>query len=472
MKSLHLTKSRYLDGLRCEKQLWMSIHQPKLGTEPEPGQQGLMEQGTEVGRAAHELYPGGVLVEETSDRFESAIGRTQALLADPAVPALFEAAFEYEGVRIRVDILERLEGGRFGLREVKSATSVKDEHLPDLELQLWVLRECGVEISSVELILVDNHYVLESDTVEWNRFFTRFDLTARIEGMLERTGGRVARMHEVMSRPDCPDVEPGSRCKKPHLCEFWQHCTEEKAPEWFVTQQRVNADLQAHRFEAARTGKPWVAGSLAGNLTPAEPPVWYLDFEALGPAIPIYRGTRPYETLPFQWSLHRLDERGGVEHREFLARGDEEPSVETSEALLAELTRDDAPIVVYSSFEKRMLSVMARKNPARAEELLRIQGRLFDLFPLIKRSIYFAELRGSFSIKRVGPVLAPDIRYDDLGDLAEGNAAAAAFARIATGAVSNEEEARIRKALLAYCERDTLAMMEVHRALGELVVDR
>ncbi len=469
MTNTPLTKSRYLAGLQCSKRLWMSIHQRELASPIDSGQQAIINQGTEVGRAARGLFPGGTLVDETTANFSAALARTQSLIADPSIPALFEAAFEHGGVRIRVDILERLGPGRFGMREVKSSTSVKDQHLRDMAVQLWVLRGCGLTVSSVALVHVDNHYVLDTPEIEWTGFFKSADRTREVEALLEAIPGEVRAMHALLEQASVPVVEPGSQCKTPYQCEFWKHCTVDKTPEWFVARQRARAELRAHRFEAAQSGEPWVSGALAVTLAPAQPPVWYLDFEALVSAMPVFPGTHPFEALPFQWSLHRLGAQGEVEHWEFLAQGDVDPSVEVSESLLAELSRDDAPVVVYSSFEARMLATMALRNPARKHELDALRARLFDLLPVVRSSVYFPELCGSFSIKSVGPTLAPHVRYDDLGAVAEGIAAAAAFVRIANGALSETEEAGLREALLAYCKRDTLALMEVHQALRRLV---
>jgi hypothetical protein len=233
----------------------------------------------------------------------------------------------------------------------------------------------------------------------------------------------------------------------------------------------VKPEIKSKWIEAAASGEAWVSSRLSSELQPIEPPVWYLDFEALAPAIPIYTGTRPFEALAFQWSLHHLDTDGQVRHFEFLAKGDTDPRFETSEALLDVLGQDEARIVVYSNYEARMLNEMARHNPGRAAELTELRVRVFDLLRIVRAHVYHPGFGGSFSIKYVAPALAPEVRYDDLGDIAQGTAAAAAFARIGAGAVGPVEEARLREALLSYCERDTFALLEVHRALRKMAAD-
>jgi len=463
-----LSKSRYLAGRQCDKRLWLGAHRPELAGEPGGTRLSIIEMGIEVGRAAHALFPGGVLVDATWRDHAAAVAQTQPLLNDESVAALFEAAFEHDGVRIRADVLERLAPGRFGLREVKASTRSKDVHVFDLAIQLWVLRGVGLEVSSTELVQIDKTYVRSASEIDWTRYFKRSDLTEEVEEVLGVVSSDVLAMRRLLEQPDAPTIEPGPHCHKPFSCEFWDHCTSARSAEWFVQRKSAKTETKARWLEATSSGRPWVSERLATALAPAESPVWYLDFEALSPALPLYPGTRPFEALAFQWSLHRLDADGQIQHQEFLAKGDDDPRLETSETLLAALSGDDMRVVVYSNFESRMLKDMAHHNPARASELEKLKARLFDLLRLVRTHVYHPDFAGSFSIKKVAPALAPHVRYDDLGDVAEGTAAASAFARIAAGSIDEADEERLRKALLAYCERDTFALMEVHRALRKL----
>lgn len=464
-----LSKSRYLAGRQCPKRLWLTVHCPEDASAVAGSQRSIMEMGTAVGRAARALFPGGVLIDETSKHHRAAVAQTQSLIADESTPALFEAAFEHGGVRIRVDVLERLGPGRFGLREVKASSRVKGVHPSDLAIQLWVLRGAGLEVSSAELVHINSKYVHTTPEIDWPQYFVRSDLSAAVEATLGGVSSEVLAMRLLLEQSEPPAVEPGGHCRKPFSCEFWRHCTATKSAQWLVDKKGVKAELKARWREAARSGRPWISPGLASKLARAEPPVWYLDFEALGPAIPLYPDTRPFETLVFQWSLHRVDADGQVSHLEFLAKGDTDPRLETAESLLAAVSRDHARIVVYSNYEARTLRQMAGQNPNRARELEQLGARLFDLLPVVRRYVYYPAFAGSFSIKTVAPTLAPHVRYDDLGDVAEGTAAAAAFGRIAAGLVDDGEERRLRKALLSYCERDTLALMGVHQALRGLV---
>jgi predicted RecB family nuclease len=199
------------------------------------------------------------------------------------------------------------------------------------------------------------------------------------------------------------------------------------------------------------------------------PPACYLDFEAMMPPIPLYEGTRPYQTIPFQWSLHVLDGDGTLHHREFLADAEGDPRRTFAETLIAAVSGGDAPIVVYSAYEQTRLKELAASFPDLRQSLHAIIARLVDLLPIVRNGIYFPEAGFSNSIKSVGPALCPDFTYEDLEDIADGATAAAAFLQFASGQLTLPEEVdRLRASLRVYCQRDTLAMVEVHRALMRL----
>ena len=199
------------------------------------------------------------------------------------------------------------------------------------------------------------------------------------------------------------------------------------------------------------------------------PPACYLDFEAMMPPIPLYEGTRPYQTLPFQWSLHVMSQAGELTHQEFLAPVHTDPRRAFAETLITILAGSDTPIIVYSAYEQTRLKELASQFPDLEPALTDIIARLADLLPIVRGGVYLPEFGFSNSIKSVAPALSPGFGYADLADVADGSAAAGAFVQMAAGKVSDPTEiARLRAALLAYCKRDTLAMVEVHRALIRL----
>lgn len=484
----YLTKSRFMAGLQCDKRLWLSWHEPAPYEEPEPGS--TLDIGIEIGRKAQLLFPGGILVDEPPWEHATAVVHTRELMTNPNVPAIFEAAFEHRGVRIRVDVLERLPNRAWGLREVKMDTGPKDHHLDDVGVQLFVMLGCGLDVDSAELIHVNKAYVRGEGDIDWDAFFARVDLTDEASDLLDGIAGQVEFQHGILREENCPSVRPSRHCFSPHECEFWDRCTAAKPTEWIFHMPHLRrsafnelsdagvedirdipdefplSDKQALVRRVLLAGKEHVSRDLGEVVKELGPPAYYLDFETMNPAIPLYPGTSPYQMIPFQWSLHFLDGRDTLKHEGFLADGANDPRREFAETLIAALREPEIPILVYSGFERRILDDLAGKLPDVEDDLLAIMGQLRDLLTVVRSHVYHPDFGGSFSLKNVAPALVPGFGYSDLEYVVDGNAASATFALICAGKLGSDEDAQVlRRALLEYCKRDTLAMVRVHEAL-------
>lgn len=333
MASLHLTESRYAAGLQCLRRLWLLVHEPQDHGEPPGGSP--LAIGQQIGHHARSLFPGGVLIAEDPRQYARAIVRTAVLVADTSVPAIFEAAFVHDDVRVRVDVLERHAEG-WGLREVKSSSRVKDHHLDDVALQAHVLAGSGVSVRSAEVLHVNTRYVRETGDVDWSAFFVRADVADAVEARRVDLPAHLLAMHDCLQLDAAPHVEPGAHCHVPYGCEFWDRCTATKPADWITYLPRLNAartqeldalgitaisaippafPLTAKQViirDATVSGQPYVAPDLGHLLQRFGPPARYLDFEAMMPPIPLYEGTCPYQTLPFQWSLHVVAADGAL----------------------------------------------------------------------------------------------------------------------------------------------------------------
>ena len=493
MASQHLTKSRYIAGLQCLRRLWLNVHEPAEWEEPESGS--AEDVGLEIGRMAHLLFPSGVLIEEKPWEHSKAVASTAALMADRSVPVIFEAAFEHSGVRVHVDVLERLPRGYWGMREVKSSGEVKEHHLDDLAVQVYVVRSAGIRLSSVEIVHVNKEYVRGQKGIAWPKFFRRVEVKAEVKNRLDGIETRLKKQLTCLSRAQAPKVEPEAHCHDPYSCEHWDRCTKSKPADWVFYMPNLGAtrraELKALGVESisaipddfrlsprqaairdvTRGGKPHVASDLPERLDGFGPPAFYLDFEAFLPAMPLYPGTRPYQTIPFQWSLHRVDSEGTVSHQEYLAEGDLDPRREFAETLIGALKGTKLPVIVYSSYEQTRLKELATLFPDLAKSIGVIVQRLSDLLPVVRGGVYHPDFGFSNSIKAAGPALCPDIAYDDLEDIVDGTAASTAFWLMASGRADAKTSARLRRSLRAYCHRDTWAMVRLHQALRMLAAD-
>jgi Domain of unknown function(DUF2779) len=380
--------------------------------------------------------------------------------------------------------------------EVKSSGEVKDHHYDDVAVQLHVLRGAGVRLSAVDIVHVNKAYVRDHNGISWPKFFSRADVKSEAKRRLDGIERRLKKQRVCLARARAPSIEPEAHCHAPISCEHWDSCTASKPTDWIFYMPNFSSarrdELRALGIESisaipddfrlsprqsvirevTRSGTPHVVTDLLARLRGFGPPGFYLDFEAFLPAVPLYPGTRPYQTIPFQWSLHRVDGDGVVSHQEFLADADSDPRRQFAETLIAALKGSKLPIIVYSSYEQTRLAELATRFPDMGKSLRSIIRRLVDLLPVVRGAIYHPKFDFSNSIKTAAPALCPDVTYDDLDDVADGGAASAAFSLMASGRLDAATSTRLRKSLLAYCRRDTWAMVRLHQALIRLASNK
>ncbi len=485
-----LTKTTLLAARQCTRRAWLTLRDPGRATPAPAGQAALRDAGHAVGRLAHALFPGAVVVDERD--FAAACARTAALARDPSVPAILEAAVEHDGIAIRVDVLERLPDGAFGLREVKSGTRLRDVHLDDLAIQRHVLLGAGFRLGSVELVQLDPDYVHGEGPVEVARLFVRRDVAADVESRGAAVVEQARVLRGALAEPEAPAIEPSPHCTSPYRCEFWAHCTARMPADWILHFGRVHpgqwealraagttrlAELRdadgvplalRRARDALATGHTMVTAELGAALAGFGPPADYLDFETVSAPLPRYPGTRPYQRVPFQWSLHRLDAAGTLAHFDHLCDGHDDPRRAFAETLLACTARRREPIIVYSDFESEVLREVAEALPDLAAEIEAVRARLCDLLPLMRAHVYHPGFRGSFSLKAVAPALVPGFGYGDLDGIHDGADATVQLGRLCARDYDGATEASVRAALRAYCARDTEALVRVHAALRAL----
>jgi predicted RecB family nuclease len=482
-----LSKSRFVAGCQCPKRLWFQVYQPELAEETDAASEAIMEQGNEVGVLARQLFPGGVEV-RGDNGLDTAIRTTRELIANPEIPALFEAAFEHDGVLVRVDVLHRRADGRWRLIEVKSTTAVKEQHLDDLGIQYRVVSRSGLDIGSCCLAHVNRNYIFQGGMVDPWRFFRIRNVTRQVARLQPKLTFQLRAAFTVLSMPKAPDVAPGRHCTNPVTCEFYDRCNPPLPNDHIGFLPRIHAnaaeelvdmgvesihdvpddfeltEIQRRAATCVQTAEPWFSPELGEALSGLTYPLYFADFETQNRAIPSFAGMRPYDHLPFQWSIQTQREPGAEpEHNEFLATDANDPRREFISSLCHALG-ESGSIVVYSSFEAVRLSEIAACLPEFAEQINKIQARLFDLLPIVRKHVYHPRFAGSYSIKLVLPALVPGMIYDGMA-VADGQAAGLAWESLVRGNLDQSERDRIRKALLDYCGQDTLAMVRLLEVL-------
>ncbi len=487
-----LSKSKFLSGVQCHRRLYLEIHQPALATPPDASMQAILDMGTEIGIFAQQRFRGGVLVKSGFRQREAAIAETAALLQDPGILAIFEGAFEHEGVLVRVDILERVRNGEGGssswrLIEVKSSTRVKDVHLDDLSIQSHVVQGAGLRLDATCLMHIDTGYLYQGGEVDLQALFSVEDVSEAVTDRRGRVPERLAAMKATLLNSDPPMIEPGQHCHTPYECPFWAHCTKGKPQRWIynlpgkkeIASQLIRQGIMTideipdstRLSDVQRKVKDnveWMSSELGRILHSVRYPIHHLDAETVMLALPRFPSTRPYQSLPVQWSNHIQLASGEIMHQEFLHGEASDPRRRWVEALIESLG-ETGSIVVYSAYEESLIRQLAEAFPEFKSALNSILKRLWDLLPVIRNHYYHPAFNGSYSIKSVLPAVVPSLGYADL-TIQEGGQAAAEYYRMVFVETDWVERNSIREALLRYCERDTLAMVELRRVLKEKAV--
>ena len=475
----NVKKRVFLASTNCLRKGWME----RNGVRKAPDIHGLyiIEQGQTIGELARECFPGGVLIEGHL-KLSEAIEQTAALLNDPTVHVIFEAAFRYHDAVARADILER-DGEGWHLIEVKSGTKIKKEKIDDLAYTAMILRYCGVECSRLSLMFLSKDY---RQGMPLESLFLRSDYTVDAGRRAAEFSPNLGAVCRVTSQSQPPVAQLSLNCKG---CDLFSECHPD-APEYHIlllpriNESRCNpllregivdihdvspyaalTDNQMKYVRCVQAGEICIEKRLSEELDAIKWPVHYLDFETINPALPPYPDVTPYQQTPTQYSIHICTELGAdPDHREYLADHTCDCRRELAENVIEDLDGDGS-VLVYSHFENDVFNTLKAWFPDLEAQLSSISNRFVDLEKIVK-FVNHPEFRGSTSIKVTMPALVPELSYEGL-DINNGGSAIAVFANMVQGKYSEEIEIH-RKNLLEYCKLDTYAMVRLHETLCRL----
>jgi hypothetical protein len=492
-----LSKSKLIAYRQCPKRLWLEVHHPEL-RQDSAQTQASFQVGHSVGDVARKLYDPkarGTFLDIQKLGVAGVLEKTRELL--PNRRLLFEAGFSIgtreSGALALADVLRpNRDGKSWDMIEVKSSTSVKDYHRDDAAIQYYIATRAGVSLKSLSLAYIDSSWVYPGG-LAYQGLLAQEDLTSP-SVLQEREVQRwISDAHRIAASAAPPQQRIGQQCGKPFECGFAHHCHAED--------QRVNG-IVAHPVEwlpgrrtAAMTellesatpprslldvpdsvlgkkqlrvksqhasGKPFFdAKGAAQELAAHRLPALFLDFETINFAVPLWKGTRPYQAVPFQFSLHRLSRTGKLTHCGFLDLSGEDPSERIAAALARECGSSE-PIYAYNkSFEGGRLEMLADRFRDWRKVLLAIRDRLVDLRPVAEAHYYHPAQCGSWSIKSVLPCIAPELKYSELGEVADGGGAMEAYREAIAQGTPAERKMQLREHLWAYCRLDTFAMVRL-----------
>ena len=476
-----LSKSKIITHRQCPKRLWLQVNRPEL-IEISAATQVRFDEGNKVGDIARQNHPGGVFI-ETLNRVE-AIAQTKEAVSKHQT--IFEGAFFEEEVMIRADLLFPENDG-YRLVEVKSSTGVKSYHVDDVTVQSWVMHEAGCSPTSMALAYINNKFIYQGDG-NYEGLFAEADLSSQVKPNMSQVQSWVDAAKKTLTLTVEPSIQPGEQCTDPFTCDFISYCSPpEEGVEYPVeilpygkviaSELRNDGYKDLRDVPVERLSNPKHlkvhAATLSGE-TILEPeaikqvqelpyPRYYLDFETIGFAVPIWAGTRPYMQLPFQWSCHIEQSDGSIAHKEFLDLSGNDPREMFIKTLIEAICKD-GPVIVYNAgFEGARIKELAAAFPNLASELLAIPDRFFDLLPLARNHYYHPDMKGSWSIKDVLPTIAPELDYANL-EVSDGAMAQEAYKEAIHSGTTSERKEEVRNAMLKYCEQDTIAMVRIVRA--------
>ena len=374
----------------------------------------------------------------------------------PGDVIIYEATFRHSGVLVRADVLER-RGGRVRMIEVKSATRLKEQHLPDVAIQAWTIEGAGVPLDIINVAVIDTDYVYDGGG-DYRGILKEIPVADQVRPLLAKLPGWVRGFQEVLAGP-LPVIDTGPQCRRPYECPFIAWCEEREG-----RRPRHAAEKPPRLSPDPELGV--VDDRAASYLGELPYPRAYLDFETVQFAVPIWAGTRPYQQLVFQWSLHVEHEPGVIEHRAFLDTSGRPPTRAAAEALVA-AAGTAGPIFVYHDFEKWRLLELAQMELDLAPALEGVMGRLVDLYRLTREHYEHPALQGSYSLKNVLPTVDAELDHALLEEVRDGLSAQAAFHEAIAADTPSERRDELRAGLLEYCGLDTLALVRLaHRLEG------
>ena len=497
-----LSKTSYLQGLRCSKFMWLNKYMKNMMEPFSTEDKERLETGIEIGKLARQQYPNGCLVPDSIFDVNERVKITNNLLAQGA-ETIFEATFSFNGVEVRVDILNKADDG-YEIYEVKNKKWTKKitkgqkkikGFINDVAIQHYVLNELGIIIKNAYLTCLDGEYRLDK-SIEINEIFKNIIVTDEVLALQNLIPKNIELFVDTLECTQEPEFNICSGCSG---CSFKKYCWQDM-PEFSVfsllTISKKAFELHDDGITAVEdipqdyefTREPlkiirdcWKDKTelfinkekVNESLSKLSYPLFHLDFETFTPTLPIYNNTSPSQVIPFQYSLHIERTDNTLEHKEYLA---EDPLIDPREALICRLLNDikgDSSVVVYSNYESKTLKNLADEFPQYAEELLSIKSRLWDLMEIFdKRYINFYQLKNKYSLKYVMPLLVPKMsnKYLDLkesGSVSFGVEASNAFIQLMTEGDKTVVDS-IREGLLEYCKLDTESMVESLRAVIQL----
>jgi hypothetical protein len=490
-----LSKSEYTTYLKHPAWLWIKKHAKTILPPIDPATQAIFDTGHEFEQYAEALFPGGVTLGFSDyDEYLSLPERTTQAL-DEGVLTIFQGRFEHEQLTFICDVIQVVGNKEVDLIEIKSSTSAKPEHIVDLAFQMVVLEKCGYNVRNISVVHVNNQYVRDGE-INTKEITARTDVTEDVKAARDFTLTKIDEALQTMALSECPDVSPLYADSKSfgEWLAIYKHLKSPKPGNIFdlcqmdantlknlqinnityikdIPQDFVLKPKQRLQVEALRQGQPTIhVDKIKTYLESFTFPFYFYDYETLGSLVPYFDGLKPYQQLPFQYSVHILDSPDAeLRHEEFLHRDSSNPAESLTKSLMSHIGNKGTVIAWNMSFEKSCNTLLGSLLPEYAEFYSNLNNRTVDLMVPFSQNWYIdADFCGSASIKKVLPVLVPTLSHKNL-DISDGGSAQRLWMEAVLDGKRPDEKEKILSNLLDYCKLDTLAMVEIWKVLNKLV---
>ncbi len=493
------SKSKYCLAWQCPKLLWLNKFKPELKPE-DPSLEARFAEGNLVGDLAMSLFGNFTEVTAYKEDGKLDLNKMQELTKEcieSGTENICEASFNYNGLYCAVDILRKKDGG-YAIYEVKSSTHASHIYAVDIAYQKYVLEHSGLNIVGTYLICINSDYI-RGEELNIGELFQIIDMSSKVKDEYQNVPSLLKKAEQIYSLKTEPDTDIGLHCRDPYECAFWGYCTKklpspnvfnlyrmgfEKAIKHYKQGQISYNDLL---FDSGITNAKQLRQMLhqvsdqpddidkdgiRDFLDTLSYPIYFLDFETTQAVIPEFEGTKPYEQIPFQYSLHYIEYEGGpLLHKEFLAESGTDPRRAIAKRLCEDIPMNVCVTAYNKAFECSRIKELANTYPDLADHLMNIGSNIKDLLVPFQSGYYYTKaMGGSFSIKSVLPALFPDdpaLDYHNLDQIHNGGEAMNIFPKIKD--MPPEEAERTRKNLLEYCKLDTFAMVKVWQKLNEVL---
>lgn len=488
---MNLSKSKYCRGLQCKKMLWLEKYKKEEQTDL--NNESVLEQGNAVHEVAKYLFGHHINI-EFSENLNQMIKDTYITIESYKDIIITEASFNYKNNFCSVDILKK-NGDKYEIYEVKSSTELKDIYINDASYQYYVLTNLGFNVTKCTVVVINNKYIRQGQ-LELDKLFFKQDITADVISLQSTVAEKIKEIDKYMESELEPQDDIDIKCFKPYECPFFKYCTKHLPDKnvfdiasmhnskkiklykdgIYTYNDLLNSDIndkQKQQLEYDLYNKEEYINreKIREFINSLSYPLYFLDFETYQMPIPLYDDICPYEQIPFQYSLHYLEqENGPLKHLEYLANPDEDPRRILAERLVKDIPKDTCVLAYNMSFEKGVIKKLALLYPDLSEHLMNIYNNIKDLMiPFRNRDYYSKEMKGSYSIKYVLPALFPDdetLNYKNLELIHNGKEAMDSFRQLSN--LNEDELEYTRHRLLKYCELDTYAMVKIYEKLKDL----